>query len=133
MVRFLSATILVLLNLPVLSGCFSNDPTGSDDDITVDCNTTTPPANTAIVRISGFAFQPAELRVDAGTNVVWINCESGANPGLAHTSTSDNGVWDSPLLSPQGAGKFQRVFSQRGTFAYHCRPHDNMRARVIVE
>lgn len=124
--------IVILFNVLVLSGCFSSEPTGAV--ITdVDCNTTTTPANTRIVRIRNFAFEPSELRVGAGTRIVWINCESSAGGGFAHTSTANNGAWDSPLLASQGEGKFEFTTGQLGTFNYFCEPHPGMIGRVIVE
>lgn len=83
----------------------------------------------ALVAIRDFAFQPATLRVPRGTTVRWVNCEpETVEP---HTSTSDTGVWGSPLLAP--GATYSRSFDEPGTFPYHCVPHPFMQARVIVE
>jgi plastocyanin len=83
------------------------------------------PGSTIVV-ISNFAFGPNEVRVARGSKVTWVNCDA-----IAHTSTSDNGAWSSTLLE-QGV-TFTRTFDVVGTFPYHCQPHPNMTARVIVE
>lgn len=78
------------------------------------------------VLISNFSFAPKELRIRAGTKVVWTNDDSAG-----HTVTSDNGKFGSQLLA-QG-NKFEFIFSEKGTFAYHCSLHPNMKATVTVE
>lgn len=79
--------------------------------------------------IRGFAFVPASLTVAPGRMVTWENCDE---PGIdAHTSTSDEGLWDSPLLSPGEV--FTRTFQEAGEFPYHCTPHPTLQGVVIVE
>ncbi len=80
-----------------------------------------------IVDIRDFAFQPGELRIRAGMTVRWVNGEQQ----IAHTSTSDDGLWDSPLLAP--GQNFSRAFPTAGRFPYHCEPHPNMTAAIVVE
>lgn len=81
-------------------------------------------ANVVVIR--NFSFQPAQLRVSPGTRVTWVNCD--ADP---HTSTADNGAWDSQLLTT--GALFARTFDRAGSFAYHCDPHPFMTATVVVE
>jgi plastocyanin len=101
------------------ASCFSERTTGTS----ASCNGTTVPCQ---VDIRDFAFEPAVLRVPAGATVTWVN--SGPT---AHTSTSDDGAWDSPTLD---AGvSFPRPFNTPGTFPYHCEPHPTMRATIVVE
>jgi plastocyanin len=57
------------------------------------------------------------VTVKLGTTVRWTN-----NGPSAHTTTSDMGVCDSPVLSPN-AGTFEMTFSTTGTFPYHCSIH----------
>ena len=107
-----------------LAGCFSEHvqapPTG-------EC--VAAPDSTAqgspIIRIVDFAFHPGPTCVDAGTTVTWLN--DGAQ---AHTSTADQGEWDSPLLNTDDSFTF--TFSQAGTFAFHCTPHPFMLGTVVV-
>lgn len=101
------------------ASCFSERTTGTS----VSCNGTTVPCE---VDIRDFAFGPATLRVPVGATVTWVN--SGPT---AHTSTADDGTWDSPTLA--AGGSFPRTFNATGTFPYHCEPHPTMRATIIVE
>ncbi len=84
------------------------------------------PQREDVVVIRNFAFQPAQLRVSPGTTVTWVNCDNDP-----HTSTSDGGVWNSPLLS-RGM-TYARAFEEAGSFPYHCAPHPFMQASIIVE
>lgn len=116
-----SLPALALVSLFILSGCTraSTSPYGA---------TSAPPAqgqpNTVV--IANVAFGPATLTVKAGTTVTWQN-----NDGIAHTSTSDTGVWDTGTISP-GASK-SVVFNTAGTFPYHCTVHPMMTATITVQ
>ena len=113
----------------LMGGCFSeHDPAGPDDAVTCERAELPPGPDSAFVIARGFAFEPAELRVPAGTRVVWISCEPEGTP--AHTTTSDAGEWDSPGLDP---GETFSVEIEAGTHAYHCRPHPFMRGSVVAE
>jgi plastocyanin len=101
------------------ASCFSERTTGTG----ASCNGTTIPC---VVNIRDFAFEPATLRVPAGVTVTWVN--QGPSP---HTSTADDGTWDSPTLTTNAT--FPRAFPTAGTFPYHCEPHPAMRATIIVE
>ena len=109
-----------------LAACFSErGVTGIGGlDCSADLNDQVP--GSTIVVISNFAFEPNEVRVRPGARVTWVNCDADV-----HTSTSDNGVWNSPNLE-QGQ-TYTRSFDAAGTFAYHCTPHPFMQAGVIVE
>ncbi len=102
------------------ASCFSERTTGVS---TVCQNTTTP----CVVDIRDFAFEPGELHVRVGATVQWVNREQQ----VSHTSTSDTGIWDSPLLAP--GQSFSRTFTTAGRFPYHCEPHPNMQAAIVVE
>ena len=85
---------------------------------------TAPPTMT--VNIQGFAFAPATITIPVGTKVIWTNKDTAA-----HTVTSDSGgVLNSPLI-PQN-GTFEFTFTTAGTFSYHCTPHPNMKANIVV-
>ena len=109
------------------ASCFSERATSPIMTIDPAICTGTRPANVVIIR--GFAFEPAQLTVAPGTEVVWANCEPAGTD--AHTSTSDNGVWNSGLLAPLNG--YARTFSQTGQFPYHCEPHPGMVARIVVQ
>jgi hypothetical protein len=71
------------------------------------------------------AFGPAAATVALGERVTW----SFEDP-LAHTSTSDQGFWDSG--SRTVGSTYARAFTSAGTFAYHCSIHPMMRGQVRV-
>jgi plastocyanin len=77
------------------------------------------------VKIVDFAFRPGTLTIAKGTKVKWTN--KGA---VAHTSTSNKGVWDSGSIAP--GDSFSRVFKKVGTFKYHCTIHPTMTAKIVV-
>jgi plastocyanin len=78
------------------------------------------------VNIVNFSFQPASVDVQSGDTVTWTQKDT-----TRHTSTSDSGLWDSPLLSVTQT--FSRTFDAAGTFPYHCTPHTFMTGSVNVQ
>ena len=78
------------------------------------------------VSMQNFAFGPAEITIKKGDTVKWKNLDS-----VAHTVTSDNGKFDSGMLSQNAS--WSRTFNEAGTFEYHCTPHPNMKAKIIVQ
>lgn len=94
----------------------AQDPTGAqaadEDRVSVD--------------IADFLFSPAELRIKAGTIVVWTNKD-----GAPHQVHADDDAYQLSVIS-QG-GQSEQVFSAPGTYTYHCHLHPNMQATVIVE
>ncbi len=82
-------------------------------------------SGTVQVNIQNFAFVPQTVTVCQGATVRWTNLD-----GVQHTSTSDNGVWDSGLLGTNQSFSF--TFNTPGTYPYHCTPHPFMRGTIIV-
>ena len=77
--------------------------------------------------IANFAFSNKELRIKQGDTVIWTNKDDAR-----HTVTSDSGSeLNSELLADEES--YSHTFSQKGSFAYHCTPHPNMKATIIVE
>lgn len=77
--------------------------------------------------MENISFQPDELTVPVGTAVTWTNQD-----GIAHTTTSDDAVWDSGVLA--GGGTFSFTFDEPGSFEYFCSIHPaQMRATITVE
>jgi plastocyanin len=73
------------------------------------------------VRMGDNFFAPANITVEPGTTVTWV--QSGDNP---HTTTSYDGLWDSGLL-PGGSGQsFSFTFDEPGTYDYFCIPHEDL-------
>ncbi|HEY3248140.1 MAG TPA: multicopper oxidase domain-containing protein [bacterium] len=73
-------------------------------------------SRTVIVPMLDNHFRPAQLVVHPGTRVVWIN--RGSN---VHTTTSFNGLWDSPGLERRQQYAF--TFAKPGEYRYLCRQH----------
>jgi plastocyanin len=78
------------------------------------------------VDIQHFAFTPQVLEIHAGDTVTWTQRDLDG-----HTTTSDTGVWSSPLLFVNQT--FSHTFADPGTFPYHCVPHPDMRGTIIVQ
>jgi plastocyanin len=81
--------------------------------------------NVVTVPIRDFFFDPAEITVESGTTVMWVN--EGSHP---HTVTSDDGQFDSEALNP--GDSFMVTFSGQGTLTYHCEIHPSMTGSVTV-
>ena len=106
----LLAVSFLILNL--LYGCSkssSTSPPGSDE-----------------VFIQSFAFTPSTISVTLNSTVVWTNKDA-----VAHTVTSDDGLFDSGLMSTDGV--YSHQFTTAGTFNYHCTVHPYMLGKVVVK
>lgn len=80
---------------------------------------------TIYIKNSLFGFNVSQTQtIKVGTTVTWMNIDD-----TEHTTTSNSGVWGSPILAP---GKlFTFTFNQTGTFNYHCEIHP-MDGTIIV-
>ena len=80
------------------------------------------------VTIVGVAegFAPPSVSVAAGTEVTWTNVDA-----LVHTSTADDGTWDSGNLGISESFSF--VASEPGTYPYFCSIHPSMVGELVVE
>jgi len=77
------------------------------------------------VDIEDFDFEPADVAIQPGDTVMWVN--RGNTP---HTVTSDDGLFDSEVLNP--GESFMFTFPEAGTFSYHCEIHPFMTGSVSV-
>lgn len=77
------------------------------------------------VSIQDFFFSPAQINVQPGTTVTWVN--RGNAP---HTVTADDGSFDSETLRP--GQSFSHTFRNPGTISYHCEIHPFMMGSVTV-
>jgi plastocyanin len=80
-------------------------------------------SNTIVIQ--NYSFNPQTLSVPVGTTVTWMN-----SAPIAHTTTSDTGLWDSGPLNP--GAEFQHTFNTAGTFTYHCNIHPYMHGTIVV-
>jgi len=96
----------------------SNLSNGGNGDINPDVNS---------IEITGFAFSPSTLTIQAGDSVTWTNKDSAP-----HTITSDSGT---ELNSQQfsNGNSYSHTFNTKGTYAYHCKLHSSMKGNIIVE
>ena len=105
----------------VAVGCTSATDTTTSDPSSVP---TSPIVSS--VAINNFNFTPGDLTVRVGSTVEWQNRAEGTG----HTTTSDDGLWDSSTIRP--GGDFSRTFDEAGTFTYFCAIHPSMTGTVIV-
>ena len=80
---------------------------------------------TVVVEIRSLRFAKRTVTVEAGTTISWRNWDP-----LSHTVTSDSSGFDSGEIRPEGS--WSHTFTVPGTFSYHCGPHPNMQATVVV-
>ena len=77
------------------------------------------------VVISGTAFTPVTLTVNAGDRIVWKNDDP-----FAHTVTSHEGQFDSKEIAAGQSWTFRAT--RKGTFPYICTLHRTMKGTLIV-
>jgi plastocyanin len=77
------------------------------------------------VAIRNFTYSPHGLHITVGDSIRWTN-----NDAFLHTSTSDNGDWNSGNLSQGQSYTFG--FSSTGSFPYHCAVHLSMKDTIFV-
>lgn len=78
----------------------------------------------------GYAFDPAAIRVDVGTTVVWEWTGDGGMHNVAH----EDGDFQSDLHQTAGT-TFEHTFDTADTYRYKCVPHEamGMKGAVVVE
>ena len=84
-------------------------------------------AQTAEVGIREYKYDPAELKVRAGTTVKWTNNEKRTSHSILFTGP---GGFESERIFP--GESWQRVFDKPGSYPYTCGPHPEMKGRVEV-
>jgi plastocyanin len=100
--------------LLVLAACGGDDGNGNPNPGPTGPNSST----VDTVRLTGTAFQPANLTVARGRTVVWVNTQP-----ILHTITPDgHNAWNS--VNTSSTGEALRVtFNNSGSFRYVCTPH----------
>jgi plastocyanin len=83
------------------------------------------PAETKIVEISRFQFQPQELTVSLGTAIVWLNRDQ-----TVHNVVTRDGTVASPGLDTDD--RYTAVFEHEGDYPYYCALHPQMVGIVHV-
>jgi len=80
---------------------------------------------TNVVDIRDFAYAPGNLQVPVGATVTFTN-----HDGAPHTATAKDADWDTGTLN-KGESK-SITFEKAGDYAYYCRLHPAMKARLEV-
>ena len=77
-----------------------------------------------------FAFDPAAIRIDSGTTVVW----EWTGQGSFHDVVAEDGSFESEQTDEEGH-TFEHTFEESGTYEYACTPHKamGMKGAVVVE
>jgi plastocyanin len=75
--------------------------------------------------IQNFAISPNPITLAPGSTVTWTNLD-----GVPHTITAADGSWGSGALE-QG-GTYSHVFTNPGSYTYHCAIHPFMKGTVVV-
>lgn len=86
--------------------------------------TATQVAEKNIVTIQNFKFKPAEITIQKGETITWINEDS-----ITHTVTG-TGINSGSLNKGQS---FKQTFNDAGTFNYNCTTHPYMKGKITVK
>jgi plastocyanin len=122
--RFLISTLLIFAIIIITDSCKkSTDNMTNMGNNTGTSGSGSPGANE--VWIQGMAYIPATITVAAGTTITWTNKDA-----VAHTVTSNSGLFSSGSLAPNGT--YSHQFSTAGTYSYYCSVHPSMTATVII-
>lgn len=84
-------------------------------------------AESVVVEIKEYKFQPATVTVKVGTTVKWVNKEKRTSHSVWF---KDEGLPESDRFFPEES--WQRTFDKPGTYPYTCGPHPEMFGTVVV-
>jgi len=139
--RFGSPSIPALLAALalVLAACASSAPSATDaptQAASVAATESAAPSEAAeagdTVRLTGFAFEPADLTVAAGTEVSFVNAD-----GTTHSVTEGSAGTpvDDPIIDEELAQNDSTsfTFDEPGTYQITCRFHSSMQMTITVE
>lgn len=85
----------------------------------------TEPAEEAVVKIKGFAFNPATVIIKKGGKVTWINEDSAPHKIVAE------GLINSPVIN--SGDSFSFTFPDGGEVNYICGIHTYMSGKVEIK
>ena len=121
---FAPAAVFILL----ATACGSDNPGGPSGGGGGGGNTNSASVSIPLTDYGGSQvpqFNPVQVTIPVGGRVNWSNSDS-----VAHTTTSDNNLWNANL-TPGGA--FSQTFNTAGTYSYSCSIHNGMNGRVVVQ
>ncbi len=126
----ISSTLLVILLS--LSSCHSTPQATTSTDtpkVAVNQPLKQPDVTTAnpnaTVKVSNFKYQPADLKINVGETVQFINQDEEP-----HTVTAKDGSFNSKALDTDQA--WASTFTTPGTFPYVCTIHPFMQGKITV-
>lgn len=104
---------LIVMSLPLVS---TPDVAASDT------------SNVVTIAIHDFKFEPATVTIHSGDTVEWKNEDSAP-----HTATvdADKPAFDSGVINSGGTWRYNA--KEKGTYAYICTIHPNMKGTLIVQ
>lgn len=136
-------SVVLVLAILALAGCSGapQSTSTSGTSATSSSSTSGSASLTYNVTIKGTAFVNGTLTIHAGDSVDWANAD-GPTP---HSVTSDAGDPEAFDSSPNcrvgvplsqvcmvSGDHFTYTFKAAGTYGYHCKVHDTMKATVTV-
>jgi plastocyanin len=77
------------------------------------------------IRIENFHFEPAELVVQRGSTVTWVNRDEEL-----HAIVAVGGAFSSPGLDTDAS--YTHAFDAPGIYEYRCALHPQMRGTIVV-
>ncbi len=123
----IASTLLVILLS--LSSCSHSAPQATTATDTPKVAVNQPTTNTATpnvtVKIANFKYQPADLKLNVGESVQFVNKDEEP-----HTVTAKDGSFDSKALDTDQT--WTSTFTKPGTFPYVCSIHPFMQGTVTV-
>jgi len=85
---------------------------------------------TDTVEVRNIDFGPADIEVEPGTTVTWVNEDIVNHTVTSGPAGDPDGLFDEPLSS--GGDDVTITFDDAGTFDYYCDLHRNMIGSVTV-
>ena len=82
-------------------------------------------AESPMVRIDNFTFNPPTLTVPKGTTVTWLNADD-----IPHKVAGSDRPCKSPVMDTDE--RFSFTFHDPGTYAYFCSLHPHMTGTIVV-
>jgi plastocyanin len=82
-------------------------------------------AATTEVKMAGSTFAPANIEINVGDTVTFVNDDA-----IAHTATADDGTFDSGTMDP--GATFDFTAEKAGTISYVCAFHPGMTGKITV-
>jgi len=119
--------LMLVMTVAGVTGCgtASNAPAAKTTEKAIQTTEkSTQTTEKTTVLIQDYKFQPAEITIQKGETITWVNQDS-----VRHTATGKS--FDSGLLSKGEV--FKQTFNEAGIFDYICTPHPSMKGKVIVQ